>query len=469
MDEERREVMNILEGRPRQPPHSSNGPGSGQDVRTSSTAPPIRSMLDIGTGAPRHGSIAGSTVGIITPPVRTTPVVRSMLDPPSSPPPPRTTHRATTSPTYAHSPDSGMNHRTQSGAASQAPKSRPRASSDHQRDGGGLPYAGSQFDMSSTVHGQALPKRVTQGGKKGLGISSMTAIIQGQELETLPIVGDRGRHNSTAGIIGGISTKSKSPSSRLSNRSESPGGSMLSVTNFNKMTTPGTFVTDGGKVIDMNNAYRRLSDANLLKSGGQLSSLPVRAGNERAHVSNGETLSPKGEVRLQKDYYTEDENAEAAVETSDEDYTTDEEAWGSNVRGRKRSRRKKGLDGADPNISRDENSKAVKSGPAGMGRSAGVKTARSLLAAAEEERQYCIAFLTTELIVTIPGLSVSSSYTTGAGPNRTHSAIESGESSNTSLASPAGMGRSSGPRMARSLLGAAEEERKCERELQISS
>lgn len=374
MDEERREVMNILEGRPT----NYNISTYDQNGRNSSPAPPVRSMLDIGPTAARHGSIAGTTVGITTPSVRGQPVARSMLDLSASPPK-RVTHSVTNSPTAPVHPAGGI-HRAQSDASNNPPNWRPRAGSDQDRGGRALPYAENQFNMSSRIHGQAVPKRVTQGGKKGVGMNSMASIMQGQELEPLPLTRDRGRHNSTAGILG---KKSKSPSSRLSNRSQSPGGTMLNTNSFNLMSTPGKFVTDGGKVIDMNNAYRRLSDANLLKSGGHLSSLPARKASERAR--NGETLSPTGEPRLQKDYYENDENGEAAIESSEDEISSDEDAWGSpSERGRRRGRRKKGAGGADAGNADSENDR---SGPAGMGRVGGPKMAHSLMAAAEEESE----------------------------------------------------------------------------------
>jgi len=374
MDEERREVMNILEGRPT----NYNTSSYDENGRTSSPAPVVRSMLDIGPATVRHGSIAGTTVGVTAPPVRGQAIARSMLDLNASPPK-RVAHSVTTSPTEPVHPEAG-HHRAQSDASNTPPTWRPHAGSDQDRGAGALPYAENQFNMSPKIHGQVLPKRVTQGGKKGLGMSSMASIMQGQELEPLPLTRDQGRHNSTAGILG---VKSKSPSSRLTNRSQSPGGAILNTNSFNLMSTPGKFVTDGGKVIDMNNAYRRLSDANLLKSGGHLSSLPAKKASERAR--NGETLSPTGEPRLQKDYYENDEDGEAAVESSEEEVSSDEDGWGSQSgRGRRRARRKKGA-GTDADTEDSENDR--KGGPAGMGRLGGPKMAHSLMAAAEEERK----------------------------------------------------------------------------------
>ena len=380
LDEERQEVMNILEGRPAGYRSSSAAPSSprGQDARPASPAPVVRSMLDIGPAAPRHGSIAGLNVGVTAPPIRSAPLSRSMLDPQTPTTPQKPLHSPALSATEPASSGQSI-HRANSDASLRPLEGRPRADSD--RDKGSLSNMDYQFDMTSSAPGPALPKRVKQGGKKSIGRSAMAAIMQGQELDPLPRTKDRGRHNSTAGIIGG---KSKSPSSRLSNRSQSPGGSMLNTNSFNLMPSPGKFVTDAGKVIDMNNAYRRLSDANLLKSGGNLSSLPARAG-ERARLGSGETLSPTGEIRLAKDYYEDDEDGEAAIESSDEDRSSDEDAWGpGSLRGRRKSRRKKGVGGGEAD---NEDSENENRGPDGLQKRKGPKMAHSLLAAAEEERK----------------------------------------------------------------------------------
>ena len=152
---------------------------------------------------------------------------------------------------------------------------------------------------------------------------------------------------------------------------------MLNNNSFNPMPTPGKFLSDTGKVIDLNNAYRKLSDANFLKSGSSLSAIAPKDAADRARVNSGEALSPSGELRLRKDYY---EDGEDAIESSDEPGTSDEEAWGSRPRGR--SRRKK--DG-DESIGDDSNNESLKS-PKLLGNQT-PRFASSLLAAAEEERE----------------------------------------------------------------------------------
>lgn len=404
LDEERREVMDILEGRtaPVRASNSAHSAAFGQNGRTASPAAPVRSMLDVGGPAiSSHTPGASRRTGATSPPpnrvskppsVRS---VRSLLDPDNTGPPQTLyTHSATTSPIQPHPPSGGL-HRAQSDASAHPPDGRRNVLSD--RDRGVDPNSDYQFGMLPSIASQALPKRVTQGGKKSSILpSAMASIMQRQELGSLPRGRDRGRHNSTAGIIGG---KSKSPSSRLGNRSQSPGGSMLNTNSYNLMPTPGKFVTDGGKVIDLNNAYRRLSDAALLKSGGNLSNLPARRGAEgRIRADSGEALSPTGGIRLQKDYYNDDDD-DAAIESSDEDKdaSSGDEPWGSeNPRGRRRSRKKRdpGSSEADWEDSDNEGSqKSDAGGTLGMGKTQYPRKVKSLLAAAEEERKTSFQYI----------------------------------------------------------------------------
>lgn len=390
--------MDILEGRtgPTRRSSGANSTAFGQNGRTASPAAPVRSMLDIGGPAvSRHTHGPGRRDGATSPPpnrsskppsVRS---VRSLLDPDATGPPPTLyTHSATTSPIQPYYPSGGL-HRAQSDASAHPPDGRLRISSD--RDRGVNLNSDYQFEMLPSIASHALPKRVTQGGKKSSILpSAMASIMQGQELGPLPRGRDRGRHNSTAGLMGG---KSKSPSSRLGNRSQSPGGSMLNTNSSNLMPTPGKFVTDGGKVIDLSNAYRRLSDAALLKSGGNLSNLPVRQGAERRiRADSGEVLSPTGGIRLQKDYY-HDGDGEAAIESSDEDKdaSSGDERWGpENLRGRRRSRKKRDPGSAEADWEDSDNEGSQRSdagGTLGMGRTPHPRKVKSLLAAAEEERK----------------------------------------------------------------------------------
>lgn len=367
LDDERREVMNILEGRPTQSRNRSDSP-YGQSGGNRNPAPPVRSMLDIAgpvaskkTATSGHASGAGYSG------------VRSMLDTDGQGSV-RSTKTAPTSPEISKSLGSGL-HR----ARSDASESRPRAFNE--REGGVDLNADYQFSMLPTIQNQALPKRVTQGGKKQ-SKSSMAAIIQGQELGSLAREKDRGRHNSTAGVGG----SSRSPSSGLFNRSQSPGGSLMPV--------PGKFITETGKIIDMNTAYRKLSDAALLNSGGGLANLPTNTTATNVHLSKGESLSPTGEIRLQKDYYRNEGGKEDAVESSEEDPQTGssgDEVWGQRgIRGRKRGRLRKGMRDGESDAEDSENETE---GAIGLGKAPGPRKVKSLLAAAEEERESLSTFL----------------------------------------------------------------------------
>jgi len=116
--------------------------------------------------------------------------------------------------------------------------------------------------------------------------------------------------------------------------------------------------------VDMENAYRRLSDANLLRSGGALSTLPIRKGSD---PTRGESAGPDGGVRLATDEYGDDEDVVYSSEDSDD--SSGGESWGSSKRrGRRRTRQ----------------SDREKHGEQ--------KSPKSLLAAAEDEREYIVTF-----------------------------------------------------------------------------
>jgi hypothetical protein len=113
-----------------------------------------------------------------------------------------------------------------------------------------------------------------------------------------------------------------------------------------------------GQIVDINNAYRRLSDANLAISSGSLSQLPMRKRSSEA-----------GEGRLIKDYLGPDGEH---LGSSDEDpFTSDDEDRGRNK--------------APRPISPDAATDAGDGKFSSQSNKAGRKTL-SLLAAAEEER-----------------------------------------------------------------------------------
>jgi hypothetical protein len=328
--EEARDVVAILEGRNLK---------QTQRVRTASPAgvaqSPVRSMLDIGdtsTTKTRHASVAGAAVGITKSGTSFSQYepVRSMLD-------------TTTPPPLPSSPPLPLARA--SSKSPPPPAVRPVRASKFD------PESAYQFDILPSSDRNALPKRVTQGGKKSKG--SMASVFASSD--------DTKRGSFLRGP-----NSSRSPGPRLpTGRSQSPSTYKLNTNSMNLMTGPGKFiVSDSGQIIDMSNAYRRLSDAALLKSGGTLSQLPARKDYNK---ETGEQITPDGGVRLAKDYQhpTEDEDA---IETSDEEDSSSDEIVGENLRGRGRTRQ-----GSNEHVGDDEASE--KGQP------------KSLLAAAEQERK----------------------------------------------------------------------------------
>jgi hypothetical protein len=112
--------------------------------------------------------------------------------------------------------------------------------------------------------------------------------------------------------------------------------------------------------MDMHNAYRRLSDANLARSGGSLAVLSRRKRSDDANASG----------RLVKDYLSPDGDL-LPEESSDEDQASSSDEEGD--RGRKA---KRNFDGSDNG--------SIKS----PGLEPKNRVSQSLLAATEEERKF---------------------------------------------------------------------------------
>ncbi|KAM0331656.1 hypothetical protein ACHAQA_003335 [Verticillium albo-atrum] len=357
LDEERREVLALLEGR-----------SSPEAIRSTSpyTSPrsPVRSMLDVVDDAastsskspPRPAPIR-SMLDVDSPPLP--PVRRSMLDidvPASSQVPsgPNSPVESRSSFQSNHAP---VHHPRSMSDTSSKPSFGPRSSIGGRLD----PTAGYQFsDISTNNIGQAMPKRNTQAGKIGssAGTNSMAEALRGNDLSSIILPTDRtGRHGSVSGPSGRRSSsknnsKSKSPHGRMGFRSPSPNVAG----HFQQV--PGTAVLDDGRVVDISNAYRKLSDANLAFSAGSLSGLAHRKSNASDNANNG---------RLAKDWLSPD--GEDLEDSSDDDHHNDS-SDDEDARGRKMSQE-----------SRDQKGKAPQGAAAGPQRQT-----RSLLAAAEEER-----------------------------------------------------------------------------------
>ncbi|KAK0707429.1 hypothetical protein B0H67DRAFT_494958 [Lasiosphaeris hirsuta] len=378
LDEERREVLALLEGsqaRPAAPTMLADRSPSPFSTPRS----PVRSMLDIGDNPPSPIITPSSPSNQSTkqPPARLAPMrsmldidsqpsapVRSMLDVgDSSPPPTKQVFSSPSSPIETSSRPHGghaSHPRSMSDAASRPADFGPRSSASRLD-----PTSNYQFSDILTNNGaKVLPKRVTQGGKRAAANeqqkrSSMAEVMRGNDVSNLMLPGDRGRHYSVGGQtvrIGNNSNKanqSKSPHNRMGLRSNSPSASMLQA---RPLSPAGRSMLGEALDIDINNAYRRLSDAALARSRGSLSELGQRRKRSDELASSG---------RLAKDYMSPD--GDLLIEDSSED-NADSSSDEERERGRRTARN---FDGSNP---KGSVSPEVK------------RTVQSLLAAAEEER-----------------------------------------------------------------------------------
>ncbi|KAJ0109941.1 hypothetical protein J7T55_014743 [Diaporthe amygdali] len=340
LEEERREVEALIAARNRpRPPSALSGVRSSSPFTPRS---PVRSMLDIGP--------MKSMLDVDSPPAGP---VRSMLDmdsPPTSASAGKQVFSTPSSPVLASNQlaraANSSHPRHMSDAAARPVGFGPR--SDGNRDLTSE-YQFSDIITSNTGHA-ALPKRVTQGNKKvPQPPSAMSHIVRGSDVSRIPLPGDtRGRH-SIAGPGMRLGSKSRSPHSRLGIRSSSPAPNLLS---GRHLSPAGRAFVEETYGVDMSNAYRRLSDANLLRSGGTLAEIGRKKKSEE-HTDGG---------RLAKDYFSPDGD-DLFDDSSDDNDSNAEEG----DRGRKAARSFEDSDKAGAKADKD-------------------RTALSLLAAAEEER-----------------------------------------------------------------------------------
>ncbi|KAI1118643.1 hypothetical protein F5Y14DRAFT_222360 [Nemania sp. NC0429] len=320
LEEERKEIENLMS----MPQASRRAPSAGPRSPSPYMRSPVRSMLDIDSPPP------------------TRQVTRSMLDIDSPLPTSASTNTSPTLRSKAPVPESSTRTRSMSDAASNAaltdlgPRSPPLLSPKNTD-----PTAGYKFhDILPTNVGQALPPKRGQGGPSRGG--SIGEALRGTDLSNLMLPGDPGRPFAFR------RNKSKSPNNRFALRSSSPFASAP------KRSPPqqqgNTYMLDSGEVFDMNNAYRRLSDANLLYGGSSLASLARKKTDDSEGYGRiaKDNLSPYGEL-------LPDESEDDAANSSDEE----------SERGRKLTTRAESGDGQ----------------PSSAG------TARSLMAAVEDERK----------------------------------------------------------------------------------
>jgi hypothetical protein len=357
LEEERLEILKLLE-RPqrRSPPHPSgpySTPASPRQtysslVRTASPQRQVTSLID---------------------------TIASVLPQSATP-----THSSKTSPagSLVEAPGvsvpSGGIHRTKSDASAQAQRllgrSQPAKSSTDAYDFTMLPT------VSVPVLGGQPRKRSSQ---LSLQHDNGAGLFPRRSKSPLPNAAYH-HANHTRGV---------SPGTTSSGRVSSPPPPVQ--LNKNKI------VNDKGEIIDLGRAYARLSDAALAASGGTLAQLPERRpvmDKDGSHVraGTGESVTDDGGVRLQKDL--DSDSGMAAADSSDED-STDDESGGSVSEEERRGRSRGGslIDSASEGGSRGNSSdrdppsgkkKGKKGGSsAKMGKK---KKIMSLLAAAEEER-----------------------------------------------------------------------------------
>ncbi|KAK3402201.1 hypothetical protein B0T20DRAFT_133986 [Sordaria brevicollis] len=402
LDEERREVLALLEG--------SNGQGSrsraGSTFEDRSPSPftttprtPVRSMLDIGddhllspgspsplpppispmlshakTASPTYLAPVRSMLDIAPSPAKP---VRSMLDIPAATSSSRTPLSSPNSPIEPKSYN-GQHPRSMSDAGLKPVDFGPRASARSN------PMSSYQFGdiITNPNHtGTALPKRVTQGGKRQS--SSMAEVMRGNDVNSLVLPGERGRHTSLPGATipaprPSNKSKSKSPHGRTGMRSKSPHELLAE----RQLSPAGRALLDEALDYKMHTAYRHLSDAALVRSGGSLADVTLRKKSD----------DTPGSGRLVKDYLSPD--GDPLVEDSSED------------------------NGSSSEDESDRGRKAARNSAESVGKSAsepatGNRQVKSLLAAAEEERiqvekqqpQYTYRSLLDEPAITVTGPS----------------------------------------------------------------
>ncbi|KAI0503118.1 hypothetical protein F5B22DRAFT_563915 [Xylaria bambusicola] len=341
LEEERKEIESLMS----MPKVSRRAPSVGPRSPSPYMRSPVRSMLDIDSPPP------------------TRQVTRSMLDIDSPLPTPSSTHTSPTLTFKTPVADNTTRNRSMSDAASNpvhdlAPRSPPLVSSRNTD----LTSAYKFHDILPTNVGQALPHKRGSGAAPRAG--SLGEALRGSDLSSLVLPGESGRPFAFR------KNKSKSPNNRFSMRSSSPFGSA------SKRSPPqlaNTLMLDNGEMLDMNNAYRRLSDANLIYGGSSLASLARKKPDDSDGYGRiaKDNLSPYGEL-------LPDESDDDAANSSDEE----------DQRGRKLTTRAESEED---------------------GHSSQNKAAKSLLAAVEDERkqvavqpQYRSLFDDTPITVTSP-------------------------------------------------------------------
>ncbi|KAF3905406.1 hypothetical protein ABW21_db0208291 [Orbilia brochopaga] len=398
LEDERLEVLKLLESRPQKPVGGGNT--SSISPTTPRSPPLVPRAISPTRSPPRSGQSIGGIQSMITGVER---VANS-----ASPPPALIGYNPRSRDSSPH----GSFHST---ASSSNPAPRLLKDRDKDRDSPAFtPNAGYQFDNIPTIsnnrrHGNnrmgktaanfsASPTSSPTMSHATLAYQDTLSSIYtelgpfqpgGMGLPTGSQVGGRQMR------LGTSARRSDSPSMHHT-RSASPSAGNLSLSplsspplSINTIGPVRTLITENDTVIDLDSAYRRLSDDALRNSGGSLANLPERGGvaaNIRA--SSGESIARDGGVRLEKDltFMLGDDGREVAVESSDDsDYSSEEDT--EQFRGRRVEKPGLGETGSleiqlsqpKTNLGSDQTQSSKTETPR--------RKTMSLLAAAEEERK----------------------------------------------------------------------------------
>lgn len=316
LDEERKAIMEILERqagnkKPAAPPRRSDSPAE--------TRSPIRSMLDVGDSPPnsRKGSSPPppvryrSMLDVEPGPARQKP--RSMLDDaPAATPPPAGGHSAKSS--VSDAPSAAGSARS-TGDLSLA---RPEAPVRHTSPGRD-PMAEYQFgDIITSQIGQSLPmpKRNQVSGRG----SAASPLAQTHAAPPPPTV-ELPRHSISGPVVRrGRQSLSVSPHGRRS--SATAASPQPAAAQPQEKSNKRVMTLDSGHRLNLDKAYKNLSNASLMASAGPLSSLAYQKAQGQA----------AGEGRLEKAYVGPD--GEGMYSSSDDEGDMGDEGDEEGGRGR---------------------------------------------------------------------------------------------------------------------------------------
>ncbi|KAF3939809.1 hypothetical protein ABW19_dt0202369 [Dactylella cylindrospora] len=335
LEEERLEILKLLERSNK--PGSVGGPAPTSSPTTPRSPPLVPRAISPARSSPRSGQSIGGISSMILAAERATN---------SASPPPGT---LSYNPRSRDSSPHGSLH-----SATSTSYGGPRLLKDRDKERD-TPAPDYQFSMLSSAPNY--PRRASRTGKTSSHPASPTSsptmthatLTQGYQ-DTLTSIYNESGPFQPGGMglpsgsqvggrqirLGSSSRRSGSPS-MYHTRSASPSAGNLSLSplsspplSMNMPAPPRTLVTEKDTVIDLDSAYRRLSDDALRNSGGSLAQLPERGGvASHVRASSGESVTRDGGVRLEKDltFMVGDDGREIAVESSEEsDYSSDDDA-----------------------------------------------------------------------------------------------------------------------------------------------